>query len=327
MRRSIFGPLFVVITALVTLNAGAQVVQTSSGSVEFLGLEKWTPAEIQQRLGYMSSDKLHYCAVDLKKLGFPEVSVFGYSDQGRRNTVVTVVEPERAADVVFKPRPSGQISLPSDWDDLTKVARQQGFLDGGILDYGRGLPGALSDRPWLSDGTPQAWWAKLQAYRKEIDFKRAKQILAESEDPSTRAVAAIVLMNFSSDDAAWRSLVSGLRDPDDLVQATCLQALNSLSTYLPRKVDWARSVPDLVHLLHGTDLFAFQFVLKALTVTQVDPALAAPLLGHGGGRLVIAYLGAKHDEQHDLAHGFLIAMAGRDLGSNPTAWENWVGRL
>jgi len=69
-------------------------------------------------------------------------------------------------------------------------------------------------------------------------------------------------MNFSSDDAAWRSLVSGLRDPDD---PTCLQALNPLATYVPRKVDWALSLSDLVHLLHGTDLFALQFVLKALT--------------------------------------------------------------
>jgi hypothetical protein len=327
MRRTIRGALFGVIAGLIALHAAGQVVQTSSGSVEFLGLEKWTPAEIEKRLGYTSPDKLHYCAADLKRLGFPEVSVIGYSDRGRRNTIVTVVEPEHTSEVVYKPLPSAHITLPSDWDGMTKIAGEQGFLEGGILDYGRGLPGALAERPWLSDGTPQAWWPTLIHLRKKSDFDSAQRILAQSDDRSARAVAAILLMNFSSDDVAWRGLVSGLRDPDNLVSATCLQALNSLSTYLPRKVDWGPSVPDLVRLLHGTDLFAFQFVLKALTVTQIDPKVAAPLLAHGGGRLVIAYLRAQHDEQRDLAHGFLVALAGRDLGSSPEKWESWIANL
>ena len=59
-------------------------------------------------------------------------------------------------------------------------------------------------------------------------------------------------------------------------------------------------------------------------MTQIDPELAGPLLAHGGGRLVLAYLRAKHDEQRELAHGFLVALAGRDLGSNPEKWENWL---
>ncbi len=62
---------------------------------------------------------------------------------------------------------------------------------------------------------------------------------------------------------------------------------------------------DLVGLLHGTDLFAFQFVLKALAATKVHPALAVRLLGRGGGRLVLAYLHAEHEEPRTLAHEFL----------------------
>jgi hypothetical protein len=327
MGTNFSGVSFAVIAGWVALNACAQVVQTPSGSVEFLGLEKWTPREIQERLGYTSSDKLHYCAIDLKKLGFPEVSVVGYSDHGHRNTVVTVVEPEHAAEIVYRTAPSEHIPMPPEWNDVGKIAEGQEFLLGGILDYGRGLPGALADRPWLSDGTPQGWWPRIRRLQKETDLDDAQQILAQSDHPSARALAAIVLMNFSSDDAVWRDLVSGLRDPDSLVSATCLQALSSLSTYLPRKVDWGPSVPDLVSLLHGTDLFAFPFVLKALTVTHAAPTLAAPLLEHGGARLVIAYLGAGHPEERDLAHKFLATLAGRDLGSGPTPWEDWIARL
>ncbi|HEX4310965.1 MAG TPA: hypothetical protein VHZ25_13115 [Acidobacteriaceae bacterium] len=83
----------------------------------------------------------------------------------------------------------------------------------------------------------------------------------------------------------------------------------------------------MVPLLHGTDLFGFPFVLKALAATRAAPALAGPLLEHGGARLVIAYLGAGHEEQRDLAHKFLADLAGRDLGSSPTAWEDWIARL
>jgi hypothetical protein len=94
-----------------------------------------------------SPDKLHYCAIDLKKLGFPEASVVGYSDHGHRNTIVTVVEPERAAEIRYKPQPSAHISPPTEWNDLSKIAEGPDFLGGGILDYGRGLPGALAERP------------------------------------------------------------------------------------------------------------------------------------------------------------------------------------
>ena len=327
MFRTIFSALFTAFVGLVSSTAGAQVVRTSTGSIEFLGLEKWTPIEIQKRLGYASSDQLHYCAADLKKLGFPEVAVIGYSEQGHRYAVVTVVEPDRAAEVVYKSQPSQHVSLPADWENLKKFVKEPDFLGGGILDYSRTLPGSFANRPWLAEGTPQTWWPTLRAYGNEGDFKRARQILDRADDPEARAVAAIVLMNFASEDVAWRNLVSGLRDPNFLVQATCWQGLNSLATYHPRKVDWAPVIPDLIALLHGTDLFAFQVVLKTLTMTKIDTALAGPLLGHGGARLVVAYLRAKHDEQRELAQAFLVQMAGRDLGSAPLSWEKWIASL
>lgn len=326
-RHIVLGVLIAALANLIGSVAEAQVIRTSTGSVEFLGLRKWTPAQIQQRLGYSSADQLHYCAADLKKIGFPEVSVAGYADRGHRDYVVTVVEPDRAKEVVYKSEPSGHLSLPPGWERLEEFTKDPSFLAGGILDYGRTLPGALSSQAWLSDGTPQSWWPTLRGFRKESDFKLAQEILEQSDDPEARAVSAIVLMNFASEDAAWQSLVSGLRDPNDLVSATCMQALNSLATYHSRKVDWASAVPDLIDLLHGTDLFAFPFVLKTLTVTKVDSALSRSLLGNGGARLALAYLGAKHEQEHDIAHRFLTAMAGRDLGDRPASWAKWVSGL
>jgi hypothetical protein len=324
--RTVIGLLFVLAT-LASSSSNAQVVQTSAGTVEFIGLEKWTPTEIQHRLGYVSPDQLHYCAADLKKIGFPEVAVVGYAKNGHRNFVVTVLEPDRAGEVNYKSHPSRKISLQAKWNDLKRIVKEPHFLEGGILDYGRTLPGAITARPWLSDGTPQTWWTTLREFRSDSDFQQAHEILQTSDDRDARAVAALALMNFSSADAAWRDLVSGLRDPDDLVQSTCLQALNSLATFHPRKVDWTPALSDLTALLHGTDLFAFQFVLKALTATKIDTSLASPLLGHGGARLVIDYLGATNDDDRGFAHAFLVAIAGRDLGSDPSSWVSWVEHL
>lgn len=327
VQRGALLTLLFCLICLADFTLHAQVVGTSKGSVEFIGLERWTPALIQQRLGYSSPDQLHYCAIDLKKLGFPEAAVVGYSENGHRVTVVTVVRPQHAAEVIYKARPSQHFSLSAKWEKLTKITKEPAFLEGGILDYSRILVGAFADRPWLSDGAPQDWWPSVKSFNNESDFRRAQQILEKGDDPAARAVAALVLMNFASEDGSWRSLVSGLRDSDELVQGVCLQALNSLATFHPRKVDWAPATSDLVDVLHGTDLFAFQFVLKTLTVTKIEPSLAGRLLGHGGARLVIAYLRAKHDEQRELAHGFLVAMAGRDLGSDPASWQSWVAGL
>ena len=61
---------------LARVAALAQVVETSNGKVEFIGLEKWTPATIQEKLGYASPDKFHFCAADLKeRLKFADASV------------------------------------------------------------------------------------------------------------------------------------------------------------------------------------------------------------------------------------------------------------
>jgi hypothetical protein len=326
-RHGLLAATLTISVCSASLPGVGQVIATEKGTVEFLGLETWSPERIQQRLGYTSPERLHYCAADLKGLGFPEAVVVGYTEEGRRYTVVTVVEPQRASEIVYKSHPNGNFPLPENWRTLEGVTKESDFLSGGILDYSRTLPGARADRPWLSDGTPQTWWPAVRALANEADFERAEQVIGLSSDVAARALAALVLMNFSSRDASWHSLVSGLRDPDDLVQMACLQSLNSLTTFHPRKVDWSPSVPDLAHLLHGTDLFAFQFLLKALSATEVEPALARSLLGQGGGRLLLAYLRAQHDDQRGLAHDFLIRLHGSDLGDDPRLWDKWIATL
>ena len=319
--------LLVSLVAVPLRATSSEVVTTSKGTVEFIGLANWTPEMIEQKLGYTSVDQLHYCAADLKRIGFPEAAVIGYTENGKRYSVVTVLEPEYMHDVAFLSAPHQPVSLPASWRTLSKVVQKPDFLEGGVLDYARTLPGARSDQPPLSDGTPQPWWPALRQLGSPADYPHARRLLKSAVDPSIRTLAAVVLMNFSIQDGAWRDLVRGLRDPDAMVRSTCMQALNSLATFLPRKVDWAPAVPDVVAVLKGTNLFAFSFVLKALVATGVNPSLARSLLSHGNARLVLGYLTAEHPNEHDLAHRFLVQLARTDLGDDAAPWRQWIANI
>lgn len=326
LRRAVTLSLAAIVVA--TVPVPAQVVRTSKGAVEFFGLEKWTPEQIRQKLGYKSPDQMHYCAADLQKLGFADVSVVGSSENGRRLTFVTVVEPQRRDEVVYLAKPAGHIPGPPTWEPLRKALESPDFLGGGVLDYARTLDGADTTLPWISEGTEQLWWKRARVLNTDADFRQALEILSSDSDPANRSTAAVVLMNFANHDETWRSLVRGLRDPDARVNATCSQALNSLATYMPRVVDWRPVSEDIAHVLRGTNLFALRFLLKQLTATKIDPALSSYLLANGGGRLVLSYLRAQED--HDaryLAHRFLVQLRGRDLGTEPSPWEAWISGL
>ena len=317
-----------VLTALSLSPALAQVVRTSKGAVEFFGLEKWSPQEIQKKLGYSSPDQMHYCAADLEKLGFADVSVIGTSEDGRRYTFITVVEPQRRSEVVYRTQPNGHVASPTSWQVIRKAVSAADFLSGGVLDYVRMTEGADKRQPWLADGVQQSWWDAARALDTDSDYRLALQVLNGESDRTVRATAAVVLMNFAGHDEAWRSLVRSVRDPDVTVRTTASQALNSLATYVPRKVDWQPVWEDIAHALRGTNLFALRFLLKELTATQIDPALSSLLLSNGGGRLVLSYLRAQEDhEARDLAHGFLVQLRGSDLGTDADPWESWIDGL
>jgi hypothetical protein len=142
----------VLLVPLIGLTAHGQVRRSTIGTVEFIGLEQWTPELIQQKLGYQNVDGLHYCAQDLKEAGFPEVSVVGYMEDGRRYSVVTVIEPSRAHDVLYLKEPRGTVRTPANWSDLRALLRDSQLFGGAVLDYGRTLPTASQNQPWLASG-------------------------------------------------------------------------------------------------------------------------------------------------------------------------------
>ena len=252
----------------------SQVVETSKGKVEFIGLEQWTPSIVQAKLGYNSTDALHYCAAELKeKLGFPDSVVAIYPEDGKLYTVITVVEPQYAERVQYRLEPSTAIPTPAEWRDLLAIVEQKKYIN-SLLSYGESLRGALKVERAPVQDSDKAWWQLLQQRRSEKDYRQTLRRLTQDGDYRNRVIAAMILTNFADRNAAWLALMDGVRDQNPFVNLTCYQALITLATYIPRKVDWAKAAPSIHHILNGTNLFAFKFVLNTLTKTQVSTKLA-----------------------------------------------------
>jgi hypothetical protein len=159
----------------------------------------------------------------------------------------------------------------------------------------------------------------------EWTYESAIDALANARDADTRAAAAKALLSFGDRDGAWRALATGLRDSDPRVSSACQQSISSLRGQTARHVDWAPAEADLTAVLHGTNPFAFVELVRALSATSIDPAMAAALLGHGGGRLLLAHLNARHDAEHTASHALLVQLSGQDFGDSAAQWLSWLG--
>lgn len=305
----------------------SQVIETSKGKVEFIGLEQWSPKMIQEKLGFSSTDGFHFCAADLKtKLRFADAAVEVALEEGKLYTVITVVEPQYAERVQYRPEPSTSMPTPNEWRDLLPIAEQKKFIN-NLLDYGQSLKGAVKvERPLLENGD-KSWWPLLQQRRSERDYQQASRRLNDDGDYRNRMIAAVILTNFADRNAAWIALMDGAIDQNQFVSVACFQALKTLTTYVPRKVDWAKAAPSIRHVLNGTNLFYLKGILNTLTKTKVAPKLAPSLLRNGGTKFLFAYLKANHKNEKEAAHQLLTQLSGKDFGYDDEKWKTWVDSL
>jgi hypothetical protein len=307
--------------------ASPQVVETPNGRLEFVGLKKWDIAAIEQRLGYDSLEKLS-CNFrhDLTgKLGFADAHCASYAEEGRPYKVITVLEPEGAARISYLPEPTKHLGAPQAWAALLQVVAEQEFLN-TIVDYGSTFEQAVT-KETLMPAEDERWFVFLQQRRSEADFDLALDRIAQDGDYQNRVVAAMVLTNFGQRDSAWRALVGGLRDANEVVRVVCAEALLSFANYTPRKVDWSASTADLNLLLSGTNLFAYAWVIEILVETEVSRKLAKPLLKDEAGELLLAYLSASHTHERKIAHDLLAQLSGADFGFDGKRWREWVATV
>jgi hypothetical protein len=320
----------------------AQVAYDSpKGRVEVLGLRRWTLAMLQDSIRhYVRGQELYEaaCMVTLRdSLHFAEASVVHFEmappGQPQRSFLaIKLIEPEQASSVQWDTRPRNEFSslLPDYAPLILPVTDSTGAIWRGRISYWlqfsdssdreRGLAHVRdTDRP---DG--QRVFAFLQAHRSEGDRVRAQKILTKDGFWVNRMAAVAVLSSFAAHDSTWLLLVRALRDPHEGVREAAEAVLRALPA---RAIDWRASVKDLRPLVGGTNLPAIETVFALLSRTDVDPALASPLLRNNAG-WVLDHLGSEAPMASDIAHRLLVRLnGGRDLGRSRSAWESWARAL
>lgn len=330
------------VAAAILLCVAAQVassqtiLENDQMRLELIGLKRWTVPMIEDSLRrYAPKDSLlsHACAAVLReKLKFADASVMYYTTtiDGKPMKpyfAVTVVEPQDS--VLIRYRGLFRDSLPArrTWASIRTVfekhnmAFQQAVQRPDFLWSDASLRGADSA---LAPALPMRRY--LRAHRAAKDRQLALAALASDGNSANRVAAAVLLANFSSSDSTWWALTDALRDPLGQVSGTAAQVLSALTRGAPRRVDWAPATQSLRAILDGTNLFAHNQLMEVLAATQVDPALARPLL-KDGGYIVLAKLGSEGMAERQAARRFLVQIAGRDFGDDLGAWREWLRGL
>jgi hypothetical protein len=314
----------------------AQVVQTPEGTVEFIGLNRWSVLMIQDSMAVHAPGKpLGQCAAVLKQLGFVSASAMQREGpDGQRRTVVSVVEPQHADRIQLR-RVAGD-SLPNSaaWQPGIDIYSGHNHAFQSAIQW-RGL--------WLQQDTAivgqilqlagdratqvQDFWEFLDNHRGLTDLEKALHTIATDRNRTNAAVAAAILTNFPDEPQAWWALIDAHRDSREHVAATASQAMRGLLMAGPREIDWKPAAVTVRALLDGTNVFVLESVLSALASTKITPELAPVLLRDGGADLVLARLRATDERTRKTAHAFLVQISGTDHGEDAAAWAAWIESL
>jgi hypothetical protein len=317
--------------------------ESPAGTVEVLGLRRWTLAMLRDSIKrYVPGQDLHdaACMVTLRdSLHFAEASVnhwLGFTPSAPERSFLSIkaVEPQDKARVKWDTRQRDEYSglLPDYAGVILPITDSTGAVWTGR--FARWFQyytwdsvaqsNALARAPEGSAADAHRVWTLVEQHQSDADRQRALRLLRVDGFWVNRYVAASVLVNFGAQDSTWYALVRALRDPHENVRESAQATLRQL---LSHKVDWKPVAPDLRLLLGGTNLPAIETVFQMLDRTEVSPALASTLL-RGNADWVLDHLASRAPQASMLAHKLLVRLNnGVDLGSTRTAWKKWAASL
>ncbi len=313
----------------------SQIVQTPLGTAEVIGLRNWTLQRLLDTLRIrrpgVSIDK---CAAELRAIGFPDVLVQRYFDNGKFYSLVAVVEPEMAEFVRYRTLPYDSLPPVPGWEQgyqfLQEGSKGLAIAQAAIAIRGLQIASrdsiinmfSLQNRVNEIDALLQF----LEIHRKAEDLETAAWILLHDGNWRSRILAALLLSNFPEHDLSWWSLIDALRDPDGRVSSFAQLSLRYfLRLERKHQVNLRPVYYSLYYLLNGTNLFAFQTVLELLIQMPLPERDLHWIFRKSGAYMVLAFLGARRPEPRKTAHEFLVANFRRDLGESPDAWKHFLG--
>lgn len=309
------------------------IIETPKATIEIVGLKRWTIQMIDDSLAkYSPKDKLtaHACAAILReKLHFADASVTVFTnmtrDQAKSYVAVTVVEPTDSALIHYKPAFTDSLPIRDEWKAANTAFKDHNETAQRALQTPSFYESQLSARDSVTFEPVRAIHEMMIAQRASADFATARRTLDADGNSANRTMALIVLSGFANRDSAWWAVADALRDPTSgMVNATASQVLSLMSRRSPRPVDWAPVATQLRYVVDGTNLFAFDGLLRVLTATSVNPSLGEALLANGGA-IVRAKLRSGNVSAKEAVVGFLAQLSGLPAAS-AASLDAWLDR-
>ena len=307
--------------------AFGQVLEIPKGQVEFIGLKSWTPKQLYDKLVEVDS-RNPLCMTGLDRLGFAASSVNKEFQGDRMFTLVIVVEPQFSDRIKRRPFPLEELPAVDRWADVMEsIHRNFDDYMTALQLYDYHLSGKMEAAlqefgAYLDPVITKKIWADLAKLNDSKDKELAAWIIMNDKNVNHRIAAASVLANFHQSDSTWWALMEAMRY-DDMVGATADGLLKALSRTFPRDVDWTPMVASIRALLDGTNPTHFFTTARVLTQTRIAKRFADSLLSNGGS-LLIDCLMASREQERTPVRQLLARLAGKDLGSTPAVWKEWI---
>lgn len=312
--------------------AHCQIIETPRGKAEVLGLKVLTLQQVLDTLSVkLPGASIDKCATNLKYIGFPEASVkLNLAEEGKFYTVVTLVEPQYANFVKYKEALTDTLAIISDWQPGIEIFKNNhDEFHIGLINYG--IDEILKESSDFAQNFDiekiRKLWEFLSQHSHESNREMAIWILNNDGNYLNRSIAAALLINFSESDLVWWNLMESLRDPDARVSSAGRSVLEYFAENRARNINWQPAIISLHYLINGTNLFAFDTVLKVLTKTNLSEKLFKRLIDKSKGHLILSYLKANHKDERELAYRFLTKLTGKDFGYDATKWEALIVSL
>jgi len=330
MKNALFIILFI------TSSVFSQVVKTEREKIEFIGLKKWNAQTLIDSIKLLNPGKpIHACAGQMKdELGFSGVSVVSYSENNNNTpslyTIVTVVEDDKDK-IHYLTKPPDSLSLLDQYKECADIMKKNSMIYyAGAQIYNLYKKGAIDSaenqlkyfRMELKDVQP--FWNYLSSKNSVADMNLAIWVLNNDANLLNRQIAFAILSNFNNYDATWWTILQQQRFKKTPLRRPAMLALTSLCKN-PRKVDWTPAVESIKSILQGTNLFALNKTLEALTKTKISPDLADAVLTDSGN-LIYAYLNAEHAITKKRAVDFIKQISGDKSLENAEDCKLWLSR-
>jgi hypothetical protein len=333
----VFGGFLAIALTVVSL-ASAQVLETSEGKVEFIGLHHWKPAQVRDTLAVLRPDvplTSGACAVVLRsEAGFPEAAVISFSfpdGSFEDHTMISLVEPEEADRVRYGAFPADSLAPPDRWERVHEILVTGGWAAWrlALQHRSRDISPAMGSREAGEDSTNYLEFrAFLESRSTQQDLRTAINVLSGDRDGFNRQIAVGILGGFPERPESWHAMVRAARGfgPEDPGRDAAAGMIRASAHKVPNSIDWAPVADDLAALLSGTNLYAFEPVLGLLTRTGLPLALTRDLLADGAP-LVVDHLAAWSLMPRQTARRFLERVSGEEHGDDVPAWRAWIASL